>query len=498
MAETAYDSNKTADDNLSLGAKGGTVAFVLQIIALVLGFVNTVILARFLGADGLGEVLLALSILSIAAQIGSFGMDGAMMRFVPSYLEKRQNAELKGVVFFSIKFCFLISVFLGAVILLTSRFIAVNIFHTSGLLKLIPLLVLAIPANAINVVVMGVLKGYKDTLRGLIPQLLVSPFLKIVIFLLFLLDSPIPLYAIAAIIIAEVVAMVVSLRFLFRKLGKTKHVYLKAEGRKVLGVASTMIFTGFSAFLFTNADIWVVGMFMSTEDVGIYGVVAKLVTLIAFSLGTFAAIIPPIIAAVHTSGDRVEMKRVVSESTRWILSMAVPIILLLTIEGKLILGLAYGEEFAKGFTALVILVAGQLINAGSGLVGYFLLMTGEHKAYMRITIFWGCVNIILDIILIPYLGIIGAALSTALCLSMVNILSVRLIYRKLSILTLARGLKFDIIFLAAVSVIYYLLSYIGYYYGYHILLGVALTVYIGKSIIKGDLPLQYLTRKSLN
>ncbi|MBI4843143.1 MAG: flippase [Nitrospirae bacterium] len=492
MTRRASDSEKRKEDNLAAGAKGGTAAFILQITALIAGFLNTVILARILGADGLGEVVLALSILSVAAQIAGFGMDGAMMRFVPSYLEKGEKAELKGVVAFAVWVCLIISFSLVILIFLFSGIISMNIFHSEGLGKLIPLVILAIPANAINVVAAGVLKGYKETFRALSPQLLISPLLKIIIFLLFALDAPLPLYAVAAVVISEAAAMAASLWFLYKKLGGIQKAYLRKERKKVLEAASIMAFSGLSAYLFTNADLWIVGMFMTTENVGIYGVVSKLVTLIAFSLGTFAAIIPPIISAVHTSGDREELRRVVSESTRWILSMSVPIILLLTVEGKFILELAYGKEFTAGFAAMAILAAGQLVNAGSGLVGYFLLMTGEHRTYMKITVFFGILNVILNFMLIPSLGIIGAALSTALCLAMVNISAVYIIYKKLSVFTLARGSVFDILFLSAVAFIYYLLSAWGISYGHHILFVTALTLYIGKSIINGDFPLHYL------
>lgn len=54
-----------------------------------------------------------------------------------------------------------------------------------------------------------------------------------------------------------------------------------------------MIFTSVSLILFTQADLWIVGIFISTDDVGIYGIVTKLVTLVILPLGAFGTIIPP-------------------------------------------------------------------------------------------------------------------------------------------------------------------------------------------------------------
>ena len=138
-------------------------------------------------------------------------------------------------------------------------------------------------------------------------------------------------------------------------------------------------------------------MFTSTDIVGTYGIAAKLVLLVYFPMMAFSVIIPPLISSIHATGNLDELRRMVSESTRWILSMAMPIMLILALEGKYVLKYVYGTEFVSGYVPLLILVFGQLIKACAGLIGVILQMTGEHRVYMRINIFWGIVNIILNV-----------------------------------------------------------------------------------------------------
>lgn len=495
MAENYSEFKEQKEDSLAVGAKGGIIAFVLQVSRTGLGFLNQIVLARILGAGGIGEVILALTILNVFGLIAAFGMQGAMIRFVPFYTEKEENAKLKGTVYFTLKFCFLLSIIFVAFILVFSKFIAIDIFHSQALLKLLPVVVIALPANVLNGLIEAILKGYKDTFKALLPHSIISPFFRLTIFLLLTIIDISSLYAIIAFVSGEILAMALSLIFLLKRVGKIKPVYQWSEYKKVLGVASALIFTNFSWYLYTQADIWIVGMFSSTESVGIYGVVSRLVTLIAFSLGAFSTIVPSIISAVHTSNNRDELRQVVSVSTRWILTMSMPIMLILVLEGKFVLEYVYGEKFINGYTALVILSIGQLINAGSGLVGWFLQVTGGHKTYMKISIFWGILNVLLNLILVPRFGIIGAAMSTAFTLSMVNIISVWVIYNKLSILTLAKGLKFDVVFAVVVATLYFLFKYNDFYIGHHLLLISALIVYVWKSIVNGDLPWRYLTAK---
>jgi O-antigen/teichoic acid export membrane protein len=301
-----------------------------------------------------------------------------------------------------------------------------------------------------------------------------------------------PLYAVAAFVAGEILAALVSVKFLLNRVKPLKHVTPAKEYRKVFDVAYTVIFTSMSVLLYTQADVWILGMYAPTDVVGVYGVSAKLVLLVYFPMMALASIIPSIISSVHATGNTEELRKVTRESTRWILSMSIPIMLVLTIEGKHLLRYVYGPEFTAGYVPLLILLSGQLIKAGAGLIGVLLQMTGQHKIYMKVNIFWGVVNIILNILLVPRYGMIGAAIATAVCLSMVDIISIFIIRKRLAIITLARGLSFDLLFIAAVAIVYFLFSYNKFYIGHHVLFVVSLCVYLWKSIKHHDVPWQRL------
>lgn len=497
MAVNISETEKSSNDNLAEGARGGAIAFVLKISSTVLGFLNQVILARILGAGGVGEVILAITVVRISIQIAKFGMEETMMKFIPLYIERNDTAKLKGTILFAIKFCLLFSVVFMLFVLVFSKFIAINIFHSEGLIKLMPVVVIAIPAWVIRDVIGGILRGYKDAFRALIPESLISPFVRIVVFLLLTLKGIAPFYAIIAFVAGEVLSVIVALKYLNRRMGALKHVRGQCEKKNIMEVAYTIIFTGMSVMLYTQADVWILGMFKSTEIVGIYGIATKLVLLVYFPMMAFAAVIPSLISSIHASGDIVELKKVVSESTRWILSTAMPIILILLIEGKYILKYFYGPEFEAGYPVLVILTVGQMIKAGAGLIGVILQMTGEHKIYMKVNIIFGILNIILNLLLVPRYGMIGAASATALCLSMVDIICIFIIHKRMSVTTLAKGLKFDVVFIIVVAVLYVLSGYYNLYLGHHLLLAGAFTVYLWKSIYNHDIPWRLLIPKNL-
>jgi O-antigen/teichoic acid export membrane protein len=483
------------EENITVGAKGGAAAFLVKTASIGLAFINQIILARILGVGGIGEVLLAISVVKVLGLFGKFGMEETMMRVISSHIENKESDRVKGVISFALRFCLVISIILALVVWSCSKLLAMNVFHSEGLVRLLPFAAVAIPVSVMYEVVGGILKGFKETSRALLPQFVISPALRIVIFLYLSFKASDPLYAIYAFIAGEALALITAVIFLQRSTGEIMSSVHKSEYKNILSISYTMIFTGISIYLFTQTDLWIVGMLTSTEAVGIYGVSARLVTLIAFPIGALSAIIPPLISSIHTSGDLDELRKVVRGSSRWILSIAMPIILILILEGDIILKYVFGEKFMDGYTALLILVVGQVINTGSGLVGYFLQMTGGHRVYMKITIFFTIANIVLNFLLIPRFGISGAAFSTAFCLAMINIVSVFVVHRRSSVLTLARGLGFDAVFCCVIVLIYFLFRHYGFNVGYHILLVVSLSFYVVKSLVNGDIPWRVIMAK---
>ena len=64
------------------------------------------------------------------------------------------------------------------------------------------------------------------------------------------------------------------------------------------------------------------------------------------------------------------------------------------------------------------------------------MMTEKQNIFKNIMIFSTCVNIILNIVLIPKYGINGAAIASSISLILWNVISFSYIYRKYNISTI--------------------------------------------------------------
>lgn len=103
-----------------------------------------------------------------------------------------------------------------------------------------------------------------------------------------------------------------------------------------------------------------------------------------------------------------------------VIALSLPVALGLIVFGKPILATVFGPEYAAGALALAILCVGQLLNAGFGSVGNILNMTGHERDTVLGVAIGAISNVALNLLLIPPLGIDGAAIAIAMSLLIWN------------------------------------------------------------------------------
>jgi len=144
--------------------------------------------------------------------------------------------------------------------------------------------------------------------------------------------------------------------------------------------------------------------------------------LTSFILIAVNSISAPKFAALHAQNDGQALGRLASNSARLTALLASPVLLVfLVFPGRVLW--VFGPEFVAGATVLSILAAGQFVNAATESVGYLLIMTGHERLERTLAAGFFFVNIALNLALIPPLGMVGAATSTALSLGSRNLVA---------------------------------------------------------------------------
>jgi O-antigen/teichoic acid export membrane protein len=108
--------------------------------------------------------------------------------------------------------------------------------------------------------------------------------------------------------------------------------------------------------------------------------------------------------------------------------MTLPIFFVLFLFPDVVLNLLFGSRYIGASVALQVLAFGVFIHISLGFTGNTLLVLGKSKFLMWISLIGAIINIILNIVLIPPMGIIGAAIASAFSLIVTKILSMIKLY----------------------------------------------------------------------
>jgi O-antigen/teichoic acid export membrane protein len=209
----------------------------------------------------------------------------------------------------------------------------------------------------------------------------------------------------------------------------TKHSIFPRNWKPILAYSLPLTPFGLLFICGSSMDIFMLNILANSAGVGEYAAAARWVILFSFIVGSLNNIFGPLIAG-KLGVNKIEDVRILNgAATRWMLFMTLPISIFLMLAREPMM-LIFGEKFLQyGPTVLLILGLGSLFIALSG-TGGLLFILGDHQ-YIELGMlgFFVLLNILLNLLLIPQYGIIGAALATIVSNMVTILIRILLIYR---------------------------------------------------------------------
>ncbi|MBM3660942.1 MAG: hypothetical protein FJW95_15775, partial [Actinobacteria bacterium] len=100
------------------------------------------------------------------------------------------------------------------------------------------------------------------------------------------------------------------------------------------------------------------------------------------------------------------------------------------VAGRFIIGTLFGAKYEDGYTILLILTAGQVLQTYAGSCGFALMMTGHQRAYAWLLGTSTVLTAAFDVALFQVWGIEGIALATAISLAIQNFVQAWMLKRR--------------------------------------------------------------------
>lgn len=372
-------SNLTGSEHRARLARSAVGVMCVRAVGLATVFVLNVVLARILKTSGYGAYTFGLSLAGMTMVVGTMGLPRLLVREVAALSVRRRFPLIRGLLVWSEWSVIVISGVLAvSVALLPFLFPTVglpsskSVFIWSGVL---------IPLIALGALRAAELRGFGRVTSGLIPESIIRPglLLAAVIFCetineWILTPGRIMALHAAAALAALGAASWWLLRVAPKELRRVESAKPNATWRR-----EAVPFFGMGIVEAANAHVGIilVGFLATASELGVYKSALALAALIPFFFAGINTVIQPEVARLHAEGDRAALQALITAAARTAFAATLPMAIALVVFGRPILRHVFGIDFTGGYTFMVILTAGYVINVASGPVGLVLNMT-EH------------------------------------------------------------------------------------------------------------------------
>lgn len=383
------------------------ISFVWKITFTFIGFLSTMYFARTVGAGILGAYFLFTTYFGVINLFSEGGLGGAAIKRISE--GKEQNAYFSA--FFILRSFFLTAVIL-CILTLKNYFTDLN---DEGMLNwLLIALAASLFYGPLNSALAGRLKvGIQETCYFI--NEIARIFTQVVAVYFG--------YGAAGLaggfVIGMIVATIIELRFFDLRLTLFKWYHVKS----LFAFSFWLFLTSSGVMLYSYADTIMIGYYSNNSDIGIYRVAAQFTTIATFAATSMLATLWPRVSQWGKTGDIKSVEISLSKAIIYALLIAMPICIGGVILGDKLLYYFYGGEFVQGYLVLVVLCIVQIISVFQLFFLAYLTALDMQKEAFKVTSIAAALNIIINAILIPLLGIVGAAIATFISIGMNGILA---------------------------------------------------------------------------
>lgn len=387
--------------------------------------VISLLLARWLGADGYGAFSFGWSALELLIVPALIGFDILLIERLPPFLSSGATGHARSIVRWSLIIPIAASIVIAGVVLA-----AAPLFVPAGNITMEQCLrwsALFLPVIVWLRVRQCLLQSGGFAVWSSIPLFLIQPVTVIVAIVVMHEKWPsilTPGHSVLAVGGGFLVAAIVNecLAHLFmgtQTRGPREVMDLRPLLRGALGLS---LVAGIHVVI-ARTDILMVGWFRGPGDAGLYTIATRAAELTTLALIAANYVTAPAFSRQYRNEDRSTLQQTYTHGARIAASGAAVVAVVLLIFGKNILAI-FGPEFVADYAAMITLTLAQVFNACVGGAGTLLLMAGYRREVI-FAVSVGCaVNIALNLVLIPRYGNIGAASATAVSIVVWNIVFV--------------------------------------------------------------------------
>lgn len=371
-------------------------------------------ISRVLGAEELGKYNYASSIVSYFVLFSALGIDTYAIRRISAVKDNKDELNQFVAEIFSLN---IITTLISYIALALILIICSNIFSKYYVLIAIVSISIIMQTLSMNWLYQALEKFLFITVRIILFNLISL----VMMFVLVNNSSDVNIYAFVALLSTAGSGVV---NFIYaHKICRIKF-KLKINWKEHLRPILIFFATTISVTIYVSSDITILGLICSDYEVGLYSVSVKIYTVLKTLLASIIIATVPTISYLIAKRDEEGYKKVANESYSMIITLVLPLVTGICFFAEKIILFIAGEEYIPAAMSLRLLSICILCYMFAYFWGQCVLVPfHREKIVLWATIISALINIILNIILIPFFKQDAAAFTSILGEGVVMIIS---------------------------------------------------------------------------
>ncbi len=401
-------------------AKGSAWIFSGQILTKLISFIYTIIIARILIEEEIGLFYLALSVLGILYLFTDLGLIYALNRYVPYLYGRKEFGKLRSLVGLSyIGGGTLTLIFAAAVFLLEGTIS--DAAYQPAIKPIIEMLALWLFVKEIDDINQGILAGRKKV-KELQILVLGQNFLKLALTVVAFYSIGLSAEALSAgylisfILVLPIGGYLVINDIKTWKKDETQYTLSQniTFGKEIVYFGLVITLATALTTLMQSIDKIMIGYLLpeALTQVAIYSIATGLASLVLIIPSSINGIFFPIVSELHGSNETEEIRKTTATSIKWTIMLMTPVVIIMSVFSERLLSLFYGASYVHGDFVLLIFAFSIFIRSIFQLPSLVIAAVRRLDVELKTVFVATITNILLNLILIPQMGINGAALAT--------------------------------------------------------------------------------------
>ncbi|MCF7860770.1 flippase [Candidatus Woesearchaeota archaeon] len=395
--------------------RDSTKLLVMAVIAAGLAYLIRLVLAKHLSIDQFGLFYSGFALISSFAIFRNLGMYQSLVRFLPELKTKKKTSEIRGLFFTILLIQAAISIVITLIFLGFSEFIQLNYFHVTGISTIIILFGLVFLLSFLEEIINSAFQGCQEmNIFSIIEPLRMVLILGLTVTFFFFVDgliAPLLAYLITYMIMPIIFFPI----FLYRtSILKVKGHISPRLASRVKSFCLMAFMTSAGGYIFVYTDTILLTLFKDLTQVGLYQAAVPTAMMILFLSNALSKVVLPFTSEMWTQKKQAVISKSVELIHKYSPVIMMPVVIVPFVLAAELLSFFFGEEYIAAALPFQILLIGvtflSLSNFNQG------IFSGVEKPKNNTIIMAIGVtaNIVLNLIMIPPYGIVGAAIATSI------------------------------------------------------------------------------------